>query len=434
MHTVLRIVGKARCAALTVVAVSALTAALAGALQAGGPPLQAGIARLLDPDLGETTSANSAAREQYELLKKRYPNDRRIDYACALTLISERKYRDAVPLISRYLEGGHGEPHAYCAKIWALLQDRRHADALDEAVALSARFPRGPSSPEGRYYEAAEFIGTVFAYIELARPNAVENARRLESKNRVLANLGKTYAPAFDQARGAVVGQLAEIQSKHKAVQDEIAAKSEKRKDQVKSALDANRERLRMAEESMQASTEQLRDAQRELAQIRQELSTLNQDRTKVGAQMVVLQAQMSLLLQSNTVDDRTDLSRPTVQTTYVQPNSQVSLLKATAISVALAGLSKQALGMDRRILGYQARIAELTGKGERQMQMFAESDADVRETQESTKRAEYQLSRRAKSAAANSGVLSEKIANFSTYSPFPTSQERKRVLGWFAK
>ena len=58
----------------------------------------------------------------------------------------------------------------------------------------------------------------------------------------------------------------------------------------------------------------------------------------------------------------------------------------------------------------------------------------EKRETQERTKRAEYQLSRHAKPTAVRSDVLSEKIATFSTYSPFPTSQERKRVLSWFAK
>ncbi len=401
---------------------------------AGGLDLPTGISRLLDPISEPARSFEASAPQQYEQLKQRFPNDRRLDYAYSLTLIGQRKYREALPLVSRYLEGGRGEPHAYCTKIWVLLQDRHHQDALNEAVTLSDRFPQGASSPEGRYYEAAEFLGTVFAFLELARPAAIAPARRLEYKNRVLARLGRAYTPAFHQARSAVVGQLAEMHGKNESIQRGLAAKSEERKGRTQASLDADRRRLLDAEETQQASTSQLLDAQRSLQQTQQELATLNHDRAQVGAKIAMLQAQISMILAPTTIDQRTDPTLPTIQVTAPPPAGDTRTLRAMALAMTMAGLSRQALGMDRKILAYQARIAELAGKGEQELDSLAESAAELEATQRRAKKAEYQLNRGNKPTAVRSGVLSEKMSTFSTYSPFPYAQERKRVLSWFAK
>jgi predicted nucleic acid-binding Zn-ribbon protein len=291
---------------------------------------------------------------------------------------------------------------------------------------MGSRFPRGPSSkPEARYEEAAEFLGTVFGYLELARPGAADAQARLDRKNRVLAVLGATYAGAFDDARIAVGKQLANLETERAVEQNQVAAKVENRKLQAKTALTDIREKAVQQQETAQSTTEQLRDSQRALNLVQDELATLQNDRVQLGARIVMVQSQI-LQLQPDyfvwLVDKNFKL--PSITTRY-QLASLVS---------AFAALNRQAFFMDSKILGYKARIVELTGKGNNELESLAHSEAETMAMQKRAKSAAYQLKRQDKPVTARSGVLSEKMAAFSTYSPFPYSQERKRVLSWFAK
>jgi hypothetical protein len=284
--------------------------ALANLTTAAGAELNASLASLFELGTTATPSAFTAAHSRFERLQHSRSDDRRIDYAYGVVLIGQHKYADALPLISRYLETGRGEPHAYCAKIWALLQMRRYADVLDESVELAGRFPKDLNSPPlAKYHEAAEFLGAAFGYLELVRTGALDPARRLEGKNRVLARLGSAYTKAFDQGRAAVAAQMAEFQAQREADQKGVAAKAEGRKQQTKTALDKDRERILSEKETLQASAEQLRDAQRELNQLQQELSSLNVDRSQVAAQIAWTQANIQQLL-APIVYDQTQIGR----------------------------------------------------------------------------------------------------------------------------
>lgn len=412
-------------------------ALLANLPVARGGELSTALSSLFELGTEATTSAIASARNQYERLKRSYPEDRRIDYAYGVVLIGQHKYRDAVPLISGYLETGKSEPHAYCAKIWAQLQAREYGGLLNEAVTLSDRFPKGSRlHPEAAYHEAAEFLGAVFGYLELLRAGAVDPQLRLERKNRVLGRLGPAYTLAFDQGRASVGQQVAEFQAQREAEIREVTAKVEKRKDQAKSALDVDRNRLLAEEGTQQSSVEQLRNAQRQLNQIQRELSTLNQERIQVGARIALVQAQINAILVPTFRDDRTRFPTGAALILEYQPAKPYDprVVQANALAVALAVLSKQAFEMDRWILEYQTRAAILNGKGEETTLTLAQSEADAMAIQKRSKSAEYQLKRLEKPARARSGVLSEKMAMLSTYAPFPYAQERQRVLGWFAK
>src|SRR5262245_49036160 len=68
------------------------------------PAGQKEIAALFDLAETNTPTAVAAAKQQYERIKKQAGSDPKLDYAYGLTLLEQHRYRDALPLVSAYLE------------------------------------------------------------------------------------------------------------------------------------------------------------------------------------------------------------------------------------------------------------------------------------------------------------------------------------------
>ncbi len=403
--------------------VTALLAPLAYPSVVRGSELGTGISRLFDLGTKNTPPALAATKSQYEQLKRGNPKDRRIDYAYGVVLLNQHKYRDALPLLSRYLETGGADLNAYRAKIWAQLQDRKYADALDEMVALGKRLHRDPNAQiETSCAETARFIGAVFAYLELARPGTVETASASKRRTAVLAQLSDRYSPAFDEGRNQVAARLGELQRTQKAAKEKLAAVIEDRQQLEKTALAEDRGKIAVQQEAMQSNAEQLREAERELIVINNQLASLRGDRTRVGAQIVTIQTQLLEMQQQAITANR--------------PVADIGLqAQARGLSLSMAGLNKQAFDMDRRILALQNRAAALMGKGQQEAQTLAQRDAVVQKAAKHAKAVEKKLAREeAAPPKASTAVLTSQMTSLSTYLPFPYEQEKKRVLGWFEK
>jgi hypothetical protein len=181
---------------------------------ASGPEVTGELKKLFDWGVQSTPAMVAAAKVQYRRLKSSYPQDRRIDYAFGVVLVNQLQYREAIPMLSRYLEAGEGEPSAYCVKIWAQVPMQGFADVLEDAKALADRFPRNGKSPlEEKYREAARFLGVVFAYLDVARPEAPDAKLRAEARTRITKRLGQSYAPDFEEGKKAVEQRLRELPS-----------------------------------------------------------------------------------------------------------------------------------------------------------------------------------------------------------------------------
>ena len=96
-----------------------------------------GISNLFERGAKNTPPAVAAAKSQYEKLKRSNAQDRRIDYAYGVVLVNQHKYRDALPLLSRYLETAKPELNAHRVKILAQVFLRPwHLAAIDECKLL----------------------------------------------------------------------------------------------------------------------------------------------------------------------------------------------------------------------------------------------------------------------------------------------------------
>jgi peroxiredoxin len=199
------------CRALVALSLTAQPNAARGAEMTGE------LKKLFDLGAQSTPAAVAAAKAQYEQLKSSNAQDQRIDYAFAVVLVNQRQYRDAVPALSRYLETGDGELSAYCAKMRAQVPIQGFADALEDARALADRFPRNGKGPhEEKYREAAHFLGVMFAYLDVVRPDVPDAKLRADEQKQIFKRLGPMYAADFEEGQQAVHQRLRELQSQER--------------------------------------------------------------------------------------------------------------------------------------------------------------------------------------------------------------------------
>ncbi len=393
-----------------------------------------GIAKLFDLGAKSTPPAVAAAKDQYEQLRRVHPKDPRIDYAFGLVLVNQHKYRDALPLLSRYLDSGKRAPNEYLIKIWAELQDRKVVGALEDMAMLSRQFPRAAAAePDPAFCEIASFLGAAFGYLDLVRPDGADGKLKSQKRNEVLAQLGAKYLPAFDEGRNIVVARLDELQTERKSKEEQVTAAAEKRLEQDKSVLEGARTTVAAQQETIQSSAESLQDAQRELAVIQQQLSTLSQDRARLSAQIIALQAQSSQFIASinNSSANSSGINGFNRGLGPSPLTPQVAQLQSVAM--ALAGLNKQAFNIDRQMLTLQNRATALVAKGAKESETVAQSEEVVRKTSKQAKAIEKKL-RRPETTTKSRAVMTPKMASLATYIPFPYDEERERVLDWFAR
>ena len=95
-------------------------------------------------------------------------------------------------------------------------------------------------------------------------------------------------------------------------------------------------------------SGEQLRDAQREYDVVVQQAVPLVRDRTQISVQMMAIQGEINSLIMSGTSSQLASRGSPGGIGFFEAPP------QVNSLSMALAGLNRQALDLDRRILALQ--------------------------------------------------------------------------------
>jgi hypothetical protein len=404
--------------------------ALAVGRPAPADDLGAGIAALLNSSGKSTPASLDACRARFEQLQRARPDDRRIDYAYGLALVNQHRFREALPLLSKYIKASGDDLSAQCVKMWAETQDRRYSQSLASAVELSQTIAKG-LAPGAELQASARFLGTVFGYFELARPGVVDGKLRTRSRSQVVAALGETYISFFDEGRGTVAQRLSDLKAQRTSQLEQHATAAGRRRAEVESLVTTNNAQLTKNEDSMQTSLEQVTEAQRELSGLQSQLANLQKDRTLVSAQVIAAETQYSQLMQNAPIGWRT----APLAIQLVAVRSVDGRARLLALTDALSALYKQGFNMDRTILSLQSRANLLIVEGQQQSDTFAESEENAAHAQKRAKTLEKAVSRRA--AAAPSGrasALALKMATFSTYAPSPFEKEKERVLNWFGK
>jgi hypothetical protein len=396
----------------------ASSAILVGLLALSAPPdadLRAGASQLLELAEQRTTAATAAAAAEYEKLKRAAPADARIEYVGAIALLQQRKYATALPLVARYLAQHPDDQAALRTKIWVQLNDRRFDDAFAESVRLSQLAAKAPPEEAGT---AARFLGTLYGYFELVRPDAAPAETVAKHRRVVLATLGEAHLAAFDEGRQVVVNSLAQLDEQKQQREEAAAAKRDDEQKQAAQELASQEQTIAASKMTIDTAGGELRDAQQKLAVLRAQLGSLANDRTQLEAQAASLQSQL-LEQQKVLSSGRRNLGAEAI---------------ATRISVSLAALNKQLFDLDRKALALRNEAAQLGQKGQGESEAIARGETAVRQAEKKSAALERRMRQLAKAKPASTAALSVRRRSLATYLPFPYDDEKERVLAWFAQ
>src|SRR5262249_6062203 len=165
---------------------------------------------------------------------------RRLDYAYAVVLCNQGRYRDALPHLASYLASNAADLDARRVEIWALLQERRYVDALDRTTALCRGLSQLKAPDKDACDAAAEFAGAVCGYLQVVRQGTIKPQVLAASKNQAIKLLGEPYAAAFDAGRSAVADRLAELRTQRDARQQQVVADAQAQQAEAKDKLAEN--------------------------------------------------------------------------------------------------------------------------------------------------------------------------------------------------
>lgn len=394
--------------------------------------LKLGVSSLFQLGEKNTPTQLAAARRQYEALERDFSTSAGLDYSYALVLINQHRYADALPLVERYLARYPNDEDAIRVKLWVRLQTRRYGSALDDAVDLSRRIAEHQAATVERQTIPAQFLGTVLGYLELVRPEAVDESVRKNAKSEILEALSAQYLDAFDQGRQSVADRLTALKDDQLAKQQRTAQRLAVRREALSTAQEDDRQTIAFNQDKMESSTAELHDTQRKLKVLRHQLATLAQDRAQVTAQIIAVQTQLTQLSAEWTNDET---QRDAARRFGVIPESMdlTEYAQFVTLSTTLFSLNRQALRLDQRIAAMQSEANQLGATFNRAAQATAESQAAIKKAGRRAKVLQGQARRLDKQKPKSRGLTAE-MKRLSTYLPFPFEEEKRRVLGWFTK
>jgi hypothetical protein len=390
----------------------------------------ASVEKLFELGNKNTSPALQAARAQYDQLKAANRRDPRLDYAYAVVLLNQRRYADAIPLIDNYLAANVDDSQAARLRLWALLQARRHGDALAQAVKIAQLLPKPLPTDAAKYLDAARFLGKAVGYLDSVQPNGLDPKVKSERIDQLLAHLGQASLGAFDEGRREVADRFAKYHQERQAATQKRALATQEELQEIDDAIAENEAHLAAGQQTIDASGEALRNANRALSVVQPELIGLMQDRARLSAQIITLQVQIA------------EIQAPRVDPSVNDPNffgrtrmavRTDDMLRVNALATTLALLNRQAFEIDKRILALRANAANAIDQGQQQSRTLAETEAALRKAERRAENLEKQARRLETARPATTAAASAEMKRLTTYLPLPYDAETKRILAWFA-
>jgi hypothetical protein len=360
-----------------------------------------------------TPTAVAEALAKYEAFRAAGQGDSRIEYAYAIVLINQRKYRQASDVLSRYLNANEPRLSAHCLLITALIPLGESGTVLELTAPLAQAIERNPGSePASDREEAARFLGLVYRYLELPRKGAVDPRVLDEHKREVLALLDAPCTSAFDQGYNALARQYAKLQAEHNERNQQLATEISERKEIDRQKLELAKAAGEAADAKSEFSQDQLRELQAQYTELQKQMSPFVQQRSTIQAAIVARRAQIE--------QDR--------------QNRNLSQTFEQALRREINVLEDQVDDLNRRLRPLSEKAAALESKANRHQYSLLEAENSARKSQRIGLQAARQIERAKDKLRGRSTAVDSKLTLFSSYAPFSYDVECQRVLDWFEK
>ena len=360
-----------------------------------------------------TPTAATEAKAKYDALRAARPGDARVDYAYAVVLVNQRRYRQASDLLSQYLKTDKSWLSGHCLLITALIPLGEPGKVVDETAALAQAIDRNlVGEPASARADAARFLGLVYRYLELPRKGIVD-ARLLEARKReVLALLDPPCTAAFDQGYNALARQYARFQAEHNERNQQLAAVIANRKDLDERKLELAKAAGEAADAKSEFSQDQLRELQAQYTELQKQISPFVQQRSTIQTAIVARLAQIE--------QDR--------------QNRNLSQTFEQALRSEISVLQSQIDDLDRRIRPLSEKAAALEAKANRHQYSLRQAENTARKSERIGLQAARQIERAKDKLRGRSTAIDGRLTLFSSYEPFSYEFECQRVLDSFLK
>jgi hypothetical protein len=421
-----------RCATLRLGLLALALASVAGLCRAGATDEVTRIFDLVDTPPPKGKSRLSIQQE----LTKAAPDagaDYRVRLAYVYALIHEKKYPDALAVVTKVAAEQPDNVAAHQAKAWLLFVSRKPTDALVELESIAkalATTAKSPAAEEERF-EAAQFLGTALAYCDGPGAALVKKPAVAQVKSRVLKSLSTTQRAAFDEQAAAVAEQYAELQGKGKEAAEEAKAKKEAA-DKV--AAEKQAEVDKAAAAAKVESDKVAAELKKKYDQLTGEYGRLSESHNQMLVEMAAARtslanAQSQLASLSQPRPDRNGNVSSADQNAYNRQagrlNSSINNLTTTVTRLATSLDQSAARGRS-----LENQVSQLVREGEKVGAHFAELNQTLGKKKAKVAR---QKSSVAKMPTGKPAALGQRETAFVTYADFPYETAKQRLLAALA-
>jgi hypothetical protein len=177
------------------------------------PQLRDALTKLLTDPWEKSADGLVAADDFYRRAKGIAAGDPRVDFALALVQLRYLRFSEAEKTLTRLSTAAPSYWPATQAKIHLSILMKKHSQALTELDAYSRRVASTPdATPDAEARrEGAEFIGSIFGYLEGPAAKLISQASVADVRGKVLERFDAAQRESFSTAFGSVTERFSQL-------------------------------------------------------------------------------------------------------------------------------------------------------------------------------------------------------------------------------
>jgi len=421
--------------AIFVTAISFLPQPASAAEPAGAtdPQLRDALTKLLTDPWEKSADGLIAADGFHRQAKGVAAGDPRVDFALALVQLRYLRFTEAEKTLTRLSTAAPNYRPATQAKIHLSILMKKHSQALTELDAYSRRVAATPdATPDAEARrEGAEFIGSIFGYLEGPAAKSISQASVADVRGKVLERFDTAQREAFAAAFGGVTERFSQLSDDTQRTKAEgLAAQKEQKEIDLK-RLQAEQAALAGDKADNQRQAKQAFDeAQTKAGELDQQIAPLDAAFARVAARAQQVRAEIAqielsiaaLVGEAQTTKDRALRDSLLIQANLLGAQSRGAQITLQAIETDGAQIAAQ-----RDVLLKQ-RIAVV----EQYQVMARQLGVEAAKIGRTEKRNTVQQKEVIKPASGFTPQVQTKAAataSITSYVEFPLERERNRLL-----
>jgi hypothetical protein len=393
------------------------------------PQLRDALTKLLTDPWEKSADGLVAADDFYRRAKGIAAGDPRVDFALALVQLRYLRFTEAEKTLTRLSTAAPSYSPATQAKIHLSILMKKHSQALTELDAYSRRVASTPDAEARR--EGAEFIGSIFGYLEGPAAKSISQASVADVRGKVLERFDAAQRESFSTAFSSVTERFSQLSDDTQRTKAEglIAQKEQKEIDLKR--LQAEQAALAGDKADNRRQAKQAFDeAQAKAGELDQQIAPLDAAFARVAARAQQVRAeiaQIELSIAALVGEAQTTKDRALRDSLLIQANLLGAQSRGAQITLQTIEADGVQIAAQRDVLLKQ-RVAVV----EQYQVMARQLGVEAAKIGRTEKRNTVQQKEVVKPASGFTPQVQTKAAataSITSYVEFPLERERLRLL-----